>query len=80
MQVTPERLREVVAGHLDVEPVRLVPAASLADDLFLDSLAATELLVVVEDAFGVRLPEDLYDGVDTYGAFVAAVQRSAAGA
>lgn len=77
MQVTPERLREVVAGHLDVDADRLVDGASLADDLFLDSLSATELLVVVEDAFELRLPEDLYDGVDTYGAFAAAVQRNA---
>lgn len=77
MQVTADRLRDVVARHLDLEPDRLTDEALLDEDLFLDSLASTELLVVLEDDLGISLPEDLYDGVRTYGDFVAAVQRHA---
>lgn len=77
MPVPPERLREVVAAHLEVEPVELTDEALLGEDLSVDSLAAAELLVVVEDAFSVRLPEDLFADVETYGQLVAAVRARA---
>ncbi|HEU4674490.1 MAG TPA: acyl carrier protein [Motilibacteraceae bacterium] len=77
MPVPPERLREVVAAHLEVEPAALTDEVLLGEELYVDSLAAAELLVVVEDAFEVRLPEDLFADVETYGQLAAAVQSRA---
>lgn len=66
-------LRTVVSRHLDVDPARLVPEAALGDDLCIDSLDAAELVIVVGDALGTELADDVLDGVRTYGDLTCAV-------
>lgn len=66
-------LRAVVSRHLDVDPARLVSEAALGDDLCIDSLDAAELVVVVGDELGTELPDDVLDGVRTYGDLTRAV-------
>lgn len=62
-----QRLRELSAEQLSVAPAQLVPDASLADDLGLDSLAAIEWGMAIEDALGLSLPEDAMEHLKTYG-------------
>ena len=68
----PARLRRVVAIHLGVPPTDLRDDLDLARDLCLDSLAAAELLVVIEEDLNVKLPTDIRAGRDgvTYGDLV----------
>lgn len=61
------RLRALSADLLSLSAGDLVPAARLVDDLGLDSLAAIEWGMAVEDEFGVLLPEDVWTGTETYG-------------
>ena len=61
------RLLELTAEQLSVAPAQLVRDASLAEDLGLDSLAAIEWGMAIEDAFGIALPEDAMERVSTYG-------------
>lgn len=49
LSTLPARLRTVVATHLKVRPDVLRPETKLGDDLCMDSLAAAELLVAIED-------------------------------
>ncbi len=67
------RLRALLAAHLEVDPGRLHPGARLGEDLCLDSLAAIELTMVVEDEFDVALPDEDTAGVRTFGDLVALV-------
>lgn len=66
-----------LAGALDVEPERIVPDASLYDDLGADSLAVMEILGALEDELGIELPDstafalELRTVQDVIGAFVA---------
>jgi acyl carrier protein len=61
------RLRELSAEQLAVAPAELHADAVLPDDLGVDSLAAIEWGMTIEDAFGVALPEDAWEYVRTYG-------------
>ncbi|MFN2503575.1 MAG: acyl carrier protein [Acidimicrobiales bacterium] len=61
------RLRGLVAAHLEVDPVRLRPEARLGEDLCVDSLAAIELTMVIEDEFDISLPEEDVADVRTFG-------------
>lgn len=72
------RLRNVSAEHLHVSAAELQADALLVDDLGLDSLAAIEWGMVVEDAFGIALPEDAWEHSRTYGQVQDLVQRLAA--
>jgi len=71
---TEPRVRTVVAVHLDVDPVRLRPDARLGEDLCVDSLAAIELAMVLEDEFDIALPEEVLGCVRSYGDVVSLVQ------
>ena len=62
-----QRLLALSAEQLSVSPAQLVRDASLVDDLGLDSLAAIEWGMAIEDAFGLSLPEDAMERVSTYG-------------
>jgi acyl carrier protein len=61
------RLRELSAEQLSVPPASLQPDALLVDDLGIDSLAAIEWGMTIEDVFGISLPEDAWEHVRTYG-------------
>lgn len=82
MSVTPEQhdvttdnisnaLRKVVADHLKLNLADLSNDLDLGDDLCMDSLAAAELLVVVEESMGISLPPSLLAGREavSYGEF-----------
>jgi acyl carrier protein len=61
------RLVELSAEQLSVAPAELRPDALLVDDLGIDSLAAIEWGMTIEDAFGISLPEDAWEQVSTFG-------------
>ncbi len=44
---------------------RVVPAASLVDDLGLDSLAVAEIAAAAEDRFGVKIPDSMIETFKT---------------
>jgi len=69
----PGRLRWLVSAHLDVDPSRLEPQVRLGEDLCVDSLAAIELTMVIEDEFDISLPESEVADVRTYGDVLALV-------
>ena len=73
------RVRSIVAVHLDVDPKRLQPEARLGEDLCVDSLAAIELAMVLEDEFDIALPEEVVGCVRTYGDVVTLVDERVAG-
>ena len=73
------RVRRIVAVHLDVDPKRLKPEARLGEDLCVDSLAAIELAMVLEDEFDIALPEEVVGCVRTYGDVVTLVDERVAG-
>ena len=70
-----QRLLDLSVEQLSVSPASLVRDASLTDDLGLDSLAAIEWGMAIEDAFGISLPEDAMEHVKTYGDVEQLVRR-----
>ena len=72
------RLLELSAEQLSVAPAELRADALLTDDLGVDSLAAIEWGMTIEDAFGIALPEDAWEYVRTYGQVDELVGRLAA--
>ena len=71
------RLLALSAEQLAVSPAELRPDAVLTDDLGVDSLAAIEWGMTIEDAFGISLPEDAWQHTTTYGSVEELVRRLA---
>ncbi len=53
-----ERVRKIVANHLDVYESKVTNSASFIDDLGADSLDTVELVMAFEDEFGCEIPDD----------------------
>ncbi len=51
-------IKEIVANQLGVEPNEVVPEASFVDDLGADSLDLVELIMAMEEEFGVEVPDE----------------------
>ncbi|MFD8827773.1 acyl carrier protein [Streptomyces sp. NPDC059605] len=51
-------LRELVADTLDVESSELTDDALFIEELGVDSVVALELLVTLEQRYGVKIPEE----------------------
>jgi acyl carrier protein len=53
-----ERIREHLATEMSVEPDRLGEDTRFREDLEADSLDLVELLVELEDNYGIRIPDE----------------------
>lgn len=70
-----DRVKTIVAEHLGVEPERVTPEARIVDELGADSLDVVELVMAVEAEFGIEVPDDAADRVQTVGDAVRLVER-----
>ncbi len=64
-KMTLEALVEIIVEELDVEAAEVVPTASFIDDLGADSLDLFELVMSIEDAFGVAIPNEELANIKT---------------
>ena len=63
-----ERFRQCAVEVLSVEAQQVTREASFADDLDADSLDLVELVMALEEEFGVTVEEEELEGIDTAGA------------
>ena len=61
------RIREIVAHQLGIDQVELVPEARILDDLGADSLDVVELVMALEEAFDIEVPDEQLDEMRTVG-------------
>lgn len=60
-------LRELAVEVLEADPSAITEDARLAEDLDADSLALVEMVMALEDHYGISIPEDELEGVHTVG-------------
>ena len=60
-----ERIREIIVEQLGALPGQVVPEASLIDDLGADSLDIVELVMAIEEAFNLEIPDDDAEKIHT---------------
>lgn len=52
-----EKVSRIIVEQLGIEASKVEPAASFVDDLGADSLDRVELVMALEEAFGVEIPD-----------------------
>jgi len=62
-----ERFRKCAVEVLSVDADKVVPEAKFGDDLDADSLDLVELVMALEEEFGIEVPEEDLEGVETVG-------------
>ncbi|HZX53345.1 MAG TPA: acyl carrier protein [Ilumatobacteraceae bacterium] len=62
-----ERFKKCAVDVLSVSADQVVPEAKFAEDLDADSLDLVELVMALEEEFGVTVPEEELEGIETVG-------------
>ena len=61
------RFTKCAVDTLSVDATKVKPEASFADDLDADSLDLVELVMALEEEFGIEVPEEELENVKTVG-------------
>jgi len=62
-----ERVKKIVVEHLSVDEDKVTENASFIDDLGADSLDTVELVMAFEEEFGIEIPDDAAETIQTFG-------------
>lgn len=72
-----ERVKKIVVKQLGVEDDKVTETASFIDDLGADSLDTVELVMMFEEEFGVEIPDDAAEKIQTVGDAVKFIEENA---
>ena len=62
-----DRVKKIVVEHLGVDEGKITEGASFIDDLGADSLDTVELVMAFEEEFGIEIPDDAAENIQTFG-------------
>ncbi len=71
------KINAIIVEQLGVEdPAKIVPEASIIDDLGADSLDTVELIMAIEEELGMDIPDDAATKLTTVGEVYAFVEEN----
>ena len=62
-----DKITEIIVEQLGVKPEEVTPEASFVDDLGADSLDTVELVMALEEEFGIEIPDEDAEKIQTVG-------------
>ena len=70
-----EKVIEILADQLSVDPSIINEDSNLIDDLDADSLTVIDLIMCLEDEFGITIPDDEVENLVTVADVAAALEK-----
>jgi len=72
------RVKELVVENLGVDADKVTETASFVDDLGADSLDTVELVMALEEEFGIEIPDEAAEKIQNVNDAVAFIKETAA--
>tara|TARA_B100002019_G_scaffold288898_1_gene303444 strand:- start:1888 stop:2115 length:228 start_codon:yes stop_codon:yes gene_type:complete len=69
-----DSIKKAIAEHLDIDASKVIPEASLIDDLGADEFDIVELTIAIQKATGTTISSEEEANVKTVGDFVKIVE------
>jgi len=69
------RLRKIIVDNLGVDEAEVVPSANFVDDLNADSLDLVELIMSLEEEFGIEISDEEAEKIRTVGDAIEYIQE-----
>lgn len=60
-----EELQHIIADQLEIAEDEITPDTNIVDDLGADSLDIVDIVMSVEDTFGIEVPDEALEDVTT---------------
>jgi len=67
MEVSQDKIKQIIADQLGVKKEEVTDTAKFVDDLGADSLDTVELVMALEEEFGVEIPDEDAEKLTTVG-------------
>ena len=71
------KVKEIIVDKLGVEEENVTPEASFTNDLGADSLDTVELIMEFENEFGINIPDDKAETIQTVGDAIKYIEENA---
>ncbi len=78
MSEVAQKVKSIIAEQLGVKPEEVTDSASFVDDLGADSLDTVELVMALEEEFGIEVPDEDAEKMTTVGEAIRYVEEKAA--
>ncbi len=73
-----EKVKSIIAEQLGVKLEEVTPEAKFVDDLGADSLDTVELVMALEEEFGVEIPDEDAEKIATVGDAIRYIEEKSA--
>lgn len=70
-----EKVKEIIEDKLNLEGVEITAESNFKDDLNADSLDLFELIMALEDEFGVEIPSEDLENIATVGDVIEYIEK-----
>jgi acyl carrier protein len=71
-----DQIVAIIAKQMGIDPHQITDDATLREDLSMDAFDIAELLVTVDNRFGINIPDDVGEKIQTVGELTDAVLRA----
>ena len=72
-----EKIRKIIASELMIEESEITLSSNIKDDLGADSLSLVDLVMALEDEFGLEIPDESLETVRTVEDVVKYIEANA---
>ncbi len=62
-----EKVRDIICEQLDIQKSEVTPESRFDEDLNADSFEIMELVVKIEDEFGITVEDEALESIETVG-------------
>ena len=71
-----DRVRDIICEHLSAKREQLIPEAKFIEDLGADSLDTVELVMALEEEFGIQVPDEEAEKLASVGDVIRFIEDS----
>ena len=72
-----DKIKSIISDELNIDQAKITREANIREDLGADSLDAVEVIMALEDEFGITIDDDTAQSFKTVGDLVDYVEKNA---